>query len=134
MALQTRIAQLERNAVSGTNALQQRVLDPAVHRQFQKLQSELKEANERYKECRDDLEAREFTSQSIVGKKLIAKCRVLLEENEELGREVSEGRIHQLECELLLQKELADEMKRQLNGMLSMSMSMSMSMDRMNRD
>jgi hypothetical protein len=41
-----------------------------------------------------------------------------MEENEELGREVSEGRIHQLECEVLLQKQRAQDFKRQLDGMV----------------
>ncbi|TRY99601.1 hypothetical protein DNTS_007912 [Danionella cerebrum] len=45
------------------------------------------------------------------GKKLMAKCRMLIQENQELGRQLSQGRIAQLEAELALQKKYSDELK-----------------------
>uniref|UniRef100_A0A673SWW9 Pre-mRNA-splicing regulator WTAP n=1 Tax=Suricata suricatta TaxID=37032 RepID=A0A673SWW9_SURSU len=50
-----------------------------------------------------------FKSQT--GKKLMAKCRMLIQENQELGRQLSQGRIAQLEAELALQKKYSEELK-----------------------
>ncbi|XP_004645501.2 pre-mRNA-splicing regulator WTAP [Octodon degus] len=48
---------------------------------------------------------------SQTGKKLMAKCRMLIQENQELGRQLSQGRIAQLETELVLQKKYSEELK-----------------------
>ncbi|XP_029901011.1 pre-mRNA-splicing regulator WTAP-like isoform X2 [Myripristis murdjan] len=48
---------------------------------------------------------------SQTGKKLMAKCRMLIQENQELGRQLSQGRIAQLEAELALQKKYSGELK-----------------------
>lgn len=45
------------------------------------------------KELQDDLAAVQFTPHSKNGKMLMAKCRTLQEENEEIGREASEGKV-----------------------------------------
>jgi len=52
----------------------------------------------------------------MTGKRLLAKCRVLVEENEDFGKQLSEGNIHKLQCELSLQKVYAEEIKRSLDG------------------
>jgi hypothetical protein len=59
-----------------------------------------------------------FRTYSLIGKKLLAKCRLLQEENEEFGHQLSEGRIHNLENELALQRELTEELKKSLSGAL----------------
>ncbi|KAM7427676.1 hypothetical protein ABFA07_021235 [Porites harrisoni] len=41
----------------------------------------------------------------------MAKCRMLIQENQELGRQLSQGRVAQLEAELALQKKYSDELK-----------------------
>uniref|UniRef100_A0AAZ3QGT3 Pre-mRNA-splicing regulator WTAP n=1 Tax=Oncorhynchus tshawytscha TaxID=74940 RepID=A0AAZ3QGT3_ONCTS len=41
----------------------------------------------------------------------MAKCRMLIQENQELGRQISQGRIAQLEAELALQKKYSEELK-----------------------
>ena len=48
---------------------------------------------------------------SVTGKKLMAKCRMLIQENQELGRQLSQGRVAQLKAELALQKKYSDELK-----------------------
>jgi hypothetical protein len=62
-ALQKQVALLEQNQTNHIDALHQRTLDPAVHKQILRLHTELKEAKAKHNECRDDLEAREFTPQ-----------------------------------------------------------------------
>jgi len=46
----------------------------------------------------------------------MAKCRMLLQENEDLGRSMSSGRIAKLEGDIALQKRLIDEMKNSEKG------------------
>ena len=53
---------------------------------------------------------------SVTGKKLMAKCRTLIQENQELGRQLSQGRVAQLEAELALQKKYSDELKGSQDG------------------
>jgi hypothetical protein len=102
--------------LNGFTQLKQSLLDPAINLQFQKLREESEENEKKLKQAQEELEAVQFTSQSITGKKLLAKCRLLQEENEEFGRLLSEDRLHQLENELALQKQLAEELKKNLKG------------------
>jgi len=51
----------------------------------------------------------------------MAKCRMLLQENEDLGRSMSSGRIAKLEGDIALQKRLIDEMKNSEKGQFWMS-------------
>lgn len=46
----------------------------------------------------------------------MAKCRMLLQENEELGKTVSSGRLAKLEGDIALQKRLISEMKNSEKG------------------
>lgn len=57
-----------------------------------------------------------IVSCSVTGKKLMAKCRMLIQENQELGRQLSQGRVAQLEAELALQKKYSDELKGSQDG------------------
>ncbi|MCO5590845.1 hypothetical protein L7F22_044820 [Adiantum nelumboides] len=73
---------------------------------------DLETAEKKIKELQDDLGAVQFTPHSKNGKMLMAKCRTLQEENEEIGREASEGKIHELGTKLAMQKSLNTELKR----------------------
>ena len=46
----------------------------------------------------------------------MAKCRMLLQENEELGKMITSGRTAKLEGEIALQKTLVQEMKKNQQG------------------
>lgn len=48
----------------------------------------------------------------------MAKCRLLYQENEELGRMIASGRIAKLEGELALQKGFSEEVKKSQSGKL----------------
>ena len=56
-----------------------------------------------------------------MGKRLMAKCRMLLQENEELGKMISSGRTSKLEAEIAIQKTLVTEMKSNQDGVFSSS-------------
>lgn len=45
------------------------------------------------KELQDNVNAVNFTPQSKMGKMLMAKCRTLQEENEEIGNQAKEGKV-----------------------------------------
>lgn len=53
---------------------------------------------------------------SNTGKRLMAKCRLLYQENEELGKIISSGRMAKLEGDLALQKSFTEEMKKSQSG------------------
>ncbi|MCO5560715.1 hypothetical protein L7F22_014333 [Adiantum nelumboides] len=88
------------------------LLDPAIHAEFIRMKKDLESAEKKIKELQDDLGAVQFTPHSKNGKMLMAKCRTLQEENEEIGREASEGKIHELGTKLAMQKSLNTELKR----------------------
>lgn len=46
----------------------------------------------------------------------MAKCRLLYQENEELGKLVNSGRVAKLEGELALQKNFGEEVKKSQSG------------------
>jgi hypothetical protein len=46
----------------------------------------------------------------------MAKCRLLYQENEELGKMIASGRIAKLEGELALQKNFSEEIKKSQSG------------------
>lgn len=54
----------------------------------------------------------------------MAKCRMLIQENQELGRQLSQGRIAQLEAELALQKKYSEELKSSQDGEILRGFSM----------
>ncbi|KAM7465542.1 hypothetical protein LguiB_013104 [Lonicera macranthoides] len=75
----------------------------------------VEEKDKKVKELQDNVNAVNFTPQSKMGKMLMAKCRTLQEENEEIGNQAKEGKvlamnldgissIHELSMKLALHK------------------------------
>ncbi|XP_020712578.1 pre-mRNA-splicing regulator female-lethal(2)D [Ceratitis capitata] len=93
-------------------ALRSALLDPAVNLLFEKLKKELKATKAKLEETQNELSAWKFTPDSNTGKRLIAKCRLLYQENEELGKMTSNGRLAKLETELAMQKSFCEEVKK----------------------
>ncbi|CAH2250047.1 pre-mRNA-splicing regulator WTAP [Pelobates cultripes] len=87
------------------------MVDPAINLFFLKMKSELEQTKDKLEQAQNELSAWKFTPDSQTGKKLMAKCRMLIQENQELGRQLSQGRIAQLEAELALQKKYSEELK-----------------------
>lgn len=48
----------------------------------------------------------------------MAKCRLLIKENEELGRMITSGRLAKLEGDLALQRNFSEELKKSQSGEL----------------
>ncbi|XP_004453020.2 pre-mRNA-splicing regulator WTAP-like [Dasypus novemcinctus] len=87
------------------------MVDPAINLFFLKMKGELEQTKDKLEQAQNELSAWKFTPDSQTGKKLMAKCRMLTQENQELGRQLSQGRIAQLEAELALQKKYSEELK-----------------------
>ncbi|XP_041982177.1 pre-mRNA-splicing regulator female-lethal(2)D isoform X2 [Aricia agestis] len=88
------------------------LLDPAVNMLILRLKQELTSTRARLEETQNELSAWKFTPDSNTGKKLMAKCRLLHQENEDLGKMTSSGRIAKLEGDLALQKSFSEEVKK----------------------
>ena len=69
---------------------------------------QVEQARKKEKEARDELQASQFQPGSIAGKKLVNKCKELQAENDQLGKELSEGRVKQLKIEAALQKRYSE--------------------------
>ncbi|PIA29229.1 hypothetical protein AQUCO_06100023v1 [Aquilegia coerulea] len=93
------------------------LLDPAIHEEFTRLKNLVEEKEKKVKELQDNVAAVNFTPQSKMGKMLMAKCRTLQEENEEIGTLASEGKIHELGMKLALQKSQNAELRNQFEGL-----------------
>lgn len=118
MKVQSLVSDLKKTLEAKTYShIKQTLLDPAVNVQFQKLKEALEQNEKKLKEKQDELDALQFSPNSITGRKLISKCKLLQEENEEFGAQLSEERIHKLENELALQRDLTEEYKKGLYGM-----------------
>ncbi|XP_059442446.1 FKBP12-interacting protein of 37 kDa [Corylus avellana] len=92
-------------------------LDPAIHEEFTRLKNLVEEKEKELKEKQDTISALSFTPQSKMGKMLMAKCRTLQEENEEIGNLASEGKMHELAMQLALQKSQNAELRNQFEGL-----------------
>ncbi|KAK3911301.1 Pre-mRNA-splicing regulator female-lethal(2)D [Frankliniella fusca] len=110
--LMAQITDLKTNATPSAGSLRSAFLDPAVNLLLQKLRTELATARAQLEETQNELSAWKFTPDSNTGKRLMAKCRQLYQENEELGKQVASGRVAKLEGELALQKSFSLEVKK----------------------
>jgi len=111
------IQELKQSQVPSTGQLQSALIDPAVNLMFDKMKREVDTSRARVEEMQNELNAWKFTPDSTTGKRLMAKCRLLYQENEELGRLIASGRIAKLEGELALQKSFSEELKKSQSEM-----------------
>lgn len=109
---QCQLADFKSSQAPNSSALRSTLLDPSVNVLLQLLRQELVTTRTRLEETQNELSAWKFTPDSNTGKRLMAKCRLLYQENEELGKMTSSGRLAKLEGELALQKSFSEEVKK----------------------
>lgn len=114
---QDKLDQLAQNQQPSTHQLESTLVDPALNLMFEKMRSEIETSRIKVEEMQNELSAWKFTPDSTTGKRLMAKCRLLHNENEELGKEMSTGWVAQLTGNLALQKKFSDEMKKSQSEM-----------------
>ncbi|XP_061602440.1 pre-mRNA-splicing regulator WTAP [Cololabis saira] len=107
----TQIQYLKQVQQPSAAQLRSSMVDPSINLFFLKMKAELEQTKDKLEQAQNELSAWKFTPDSQTGKKLMAKCRMLIQENQELGRQLSQGRIAQLEAELALQKKYSEELK-----------------------
>ncbi|RYR20338.1 hypothetical protein Ahy_B03g065446 isoform A [Arachis hypogaea] len=78
---------------------------------------EVEEKDKKVKELQDNIAAINFTPQSKMGKMLMAKCKTLQEENEEIGNQATDAKIQELAMKLSLQKYQNAELRSQFEGL-----------------
>ncbi|KAJ3692520.1 hypothetical protein LUZ60_012870 [Juncus effusus] len=91
------------------------LLDPAIHEEFTRLKALVEEKEKKIKELQDNMAAVNFTASSKLGKMLMAKCRTLQAENEEIGEIASEGKIHELAMKIALLKSQNSDLRNQFD-------------------
>uniref|UniRef100_H0WW23 Pre-mRNA-splicing regulator WTAP n=1 Tax=Otolemur garnettii TaxID=30611 RepID=H0WW23_OTOGA len=107
----TQIQYLKQVQQPSVAQLRSTMVDPAINLFFLKLKPEDGNENGYLSGGSNEQEPYQLTDNYQTGKKLMAKCRMLIQENQELGRQLSQGRIAQLEAELALQKKYSEELK-----------------------
>jgi len=115
--MMVQIQELKQALAPSTSNLRATLLDPCINLLFEKMQEQIKDLQTQLNEAKGELSAWTFTADSVTGKKLMGKCRMLIDENEELGRQLSQGRVAQLQAELALQKSANEEMQKNLDEM-----------------
>lgn len=110
--MQCQLNELKSVQVPTSSSLRSALLDPAVNCLVQQLRNELQSTKLRLEDTQNELSAWKFTPDSNTGKRLMAKCRMLYQENEELGKITSSGRIATLEGDLALQKSFSEEVRQ----------------------
>ncbi|GER38492.1 FKBP12-interacting protein of 37 kDa [Striga asiatica] len=108
------------------------LLDPSIHEEFTRLKNLVEEKDKKVKELQDNIAAVSFTPQSKNGKMLMAKCRTLQEENEEIGNQANEGKMHELTMKLALQKSQNTELRSQFEGICKQMEKLTGDVDRSN--
>ncbi|XP_044758730.1 pre-mRNA-splicing regulator female-lethal(2)D [Coccinella septempunctata] len=107
--------ELKSNQVPTASSLRNMLLDPAVNCMYQQFRKEIQNLRSKLEDTQNELAAWKFTPDSNTGKRLMAKCRLLYQENEELGKITSSGRIAKLESDLALQKSFSEEVRQSQN-------------------
>ena len=113
---QKQIQELKLTQITSGDQLQSTFLDPAINMIFEEMKKEVEKCKAKVEEIQNELSAWKFTPDSNTGKRLMAKCKLLYQENEELGKVISSGRIAKLEGDLALQKSFSEEMKKSQEG------------------
>lgn len=110
--LKEKIALVTHSQAPSSHQLESTLVDPALNLMLEKMKKETETSRSRVEEMQNELSAWKFTPDSTTGKRLMAKCRLLHNENEELGKELSTGWVAQLNGNLALQKKFSEEMKK----------------------
>ncbi|CAF3343415.1 unnamed protein product [Rotaria sp. Silwood1] len=91
--------------------LRQTYLDPSINLIYGRMRDEIEQSRKACDEAQNELHSWQFTPDSKTGKMLMARCKKLLEENEQLGKIVSSDNVAKLEGEIALQNQLLSNMK-----------------------
>lgn len=108
--------QANKNAVIAN--IKSAMLDPAVNSSVQQLVKQLQTVKDDLEAAQSEAAASKFTVESQTGRRLVAKCKLLTQENEDLGKVIATGRVAKLEAELALERALVTQLRDGLKSEL----------------
>ena len=83
--------------------------DPGLNNEFKIMRELLQEKDKKIQKLEDEIKGMQFSQNTVAGKKLIEKCKMLQEENDEFEKQISKGVINNYNMEIAeLKKQLAD--------------------------
>jgi len=111
--------------------LRQTYLDPSINLIYGQMRDEIEHSRKARDEAQNELQSWQFTPDSKTGKMLMARCKKLLEENEQLGKIVSSDNVAKLEGEIALQNRLVSNIKDSQKDYEEIMVDMDTNMDAM---
>ncbi|CAG8580210.1 5794_t:CDS:2 [Acaulospora morrowiae] len=112
-------------------SLRKKFLDPAINALFRAMKKESEEKEKTIENLQRELTGVSFTPNSITGKKLVTKLKALQDENEELGRQLRQGRVEQYEVEIAMQRKLINELRHGLEDYENQSIAFDSEIERL---
>ncbi|KAI0978894.1 hypothetical protein GJ496_004910 [Pomphorhynchus laevis] len=112
-AVMAQFKQFKENHAPLFTRLRHSLLDPSLNRIFEKMKIQIDECRSAKEEALNDLQAWTFTTESQIGKRLVARCKKLLQENEEFGKLVTSGNVAKLNAEINMQRQYIQELHNQ---------------------
>ncbi|BDA49124.1 probable pre-mRNA-splicing regulator WTAP [Coccomyxa sp. Obi] len=112
LELRWRVAAARETTHPSLAQARQLLTDPAVAKEFARLRDEAEAKAQEVRRLQEELQAVNFSQESKAGRLLMAKCRALQDENEDMGRDLAEGHVHALERQLALAKTALEDMRR----------------------
>eukprot|EP01071_Lankesteria_metandrocarpae_P000207 Lankesteria_metandrocarpae@DN1033_c0_g1_i2.p1 len=92
-------------------------LDPAVNLEIKELRARVQDEETKVKKLKDELQASNFSADSLMGRRLINKCRTLQAENQDLGRLLTENQLQPLQLQVVAFQKQLDFYKQQMQMM-----------------
>ncbi|KAJ3021190.1 hypothetical protein HKX48_009024 [Thoreauomyces humboldtii] len=93
---------------------QRKLLDPTWSLLYKAMKKEVEEKTKKIELLQREMLGVGFTPSSITGKKIVAKLKAMQTENEELGKQLCQGRVEQLQTALALEKTLVEQLRREV--------------------
>eukprot|EP00929_Paragymnodinium_shiwhaense_P015450 TRINITY_DN123543_c0_g1_i1.p1 TRINITY_DN123543_c0_g1~~TRINITY_DN123543_c0_g1_i1.p1 ORF type:complete len:288 (+),score=113.06 TRINITY_DN123543_c0_g1_i1:128-991(+) len=96
-------------------AVRNALADPAHNMEVLLLRQKLRERDTQIRQLKDEAEANRFDQQTPAGQALMRRCKALLLENNELGKQMGEDSLNELKQALEFEKRLTKDMEDKLN-------------------
>ncbi|KAI8917268.1 hypothetical protein DFJ77DRAFT_459780 [Powellomyces hirtus] len=116
LALMTELQDLKSQVHPDVEDTKRKLLDPTWALLYKAMKKEVAEKNKKIEHLQREILGVGFTPYSITGKKIASKLRALQTENEELGKQLCQGRVEQLQTALALEKTKVEKLERSIRG------------------
>jgi len=98
----------------GKASLRLALVDPVVNMEILLLREKLRQKEEKIESLQDEISSSSFDPKSICGQKLMKKCRALLEENQDLGRQLAEEKFQDLTVLVKTEKKKVEQLREKM--------------------